>query len=83
MQNLMISIKIIVWCSKYLIVLANGTQFLPYKLFLNNWEQFAKWADFPRIRASSFDVKCHKMPLWFDDPEIWSWIKNILFEGLL
>ena len=54
MQNLMISIKIIVWCSKYLIVLANGTKYLPYKLFLNNWEQFAKWADFPRIRASSF-----------------------------
>ena len=58
MQNLMISIKIIVWCSKYLIVLANGTKVLPYKLLLNNWEQFAKWADFPRIRASSFVRNC-------------------------
>ena len=34
-------------------VLANGTTFFVFNLFLNNWEQFAKWADFPWIRASS------------------------------
>ena len=40
-------------------VLANGTRFLSLKLLLNNWEQFAKWADFPWIRASSL-VKLQK-----------------------
>ena len=44
-----------------------------YKLFLNNWEQFAKWADFPWIRASSFTqginfsyFTCHCDTVLFD-----------------
>ena len=51
-----------------MIVLVYGTKVLPYKLFLNKGEQFAKWADFPWIRASSFQLKFARI-----------WEKSVIF----